>query len=237
MLLKKLPKKLGDPGKFLILCDFPRMDACHVLADLDASINLMPLSIWKKFSLPKLTPTQMTLELVDRSITRPKGVVKEVFVKVVKFHFPTDFVVMDFEADPRVPLNLGRSFLRIGRALIDVYREELTLWVNDKAITFNLNQATIYSSTYDDLSGSDFILEEIKAYLKDESISPKINHANYDPEGDICLIEKLLNDDPFQLPSMDLKQREVVKAKSSIEEPPKLELKELPSHLEYAYLE
>nr|GEV89816.1 reverse transcriptase domain-containing protein [Tanacetum cinerariifolium] len=85
--------------------------------------------------------------------------------------------------------------------------------------------------------GSDFILKEIEAYLKDESISSKIDHANYDPEGDICLIKKLLNDDPFQLPPMDLKQGKVVKEKYSIEEPPKLELKDLPSHLEYAHLE
>nr|GEZ92407.1 reverse transcriptase domain-containing protein [Tanacetum cinerariifolium] len=85
--------------------------------------------------------------------------------------------------------------------------------------------------------GSDFILEDIEAYLKDESISLKIDHVNCDQEGDICLIEKLLNDDPFQLPPMDLKQGEVVKAKSLIEEPLKLELKDLPSHLVYAYLE
>nr|GEZ47758.1 reverse transcriptase domain-containing protein [Tanacetum cinerariifolium] len=83
--------------------------------------------------------------------------------------------------------------------------------------------------------GSDFILEEIEAYLKDESISPEINHADCDLEVDICLIEKLLNDDPFQLLLMDLNQGEVVKAKSSIEEPPDLESKDLPSHLEYAY--
>nr|GEU99231.1 reverse transcriptase domain-containing protein [Tanacetum cinerariifolium] len=108
MLLKKLPKKLGDPGKFLI-------------------------------------PS-------DRSLTRPKGVAKDVFVKVGKFHFSTDFVVVDFEADPRVPLILGRSFLRTGRGLIDVYGEEITLQVNDEAVTFNLNQTTRYSSTYDDLS-------------------------------------------------------------------------------------
>nr|GEU88926.1 reverse transcriptase domain-containing protein [Tanacetum cinerariifolium] len=164
MLLKKLPQKLGDPGKFL-----------------------MPF--------------------------------------------------VDFEADPRVPLILGRSFLRTGRALIDVYGEEITLWVNDEAVTFNLNQTTRYSSTYDDMSGSDFILEEIEAYLKDEPVSPKIDHVNCDPEGYICLIEKLLNDDPFQLPLMYLKQREIIKAKSSIEEPSELELKDLPSHLEYAYLE
>ncbi|GKD01383.1 reverse transcriptase domain-containing protein [Tanacetum coccineum] len=100
MLLKKLPEKLGDPRKFLIPCDFPGMDVCHALADLGASINLMPLSIWKNLSLPKHTPTRMNLELADRSITRPKGVVEDIFVKVGKFHFPTDFVVVDFEADP-----------------------------------------------------------------------------------------------------------------------------------------
>nr|GEX90304.1 reverse transcriptase domain-containing protein [Tanacetum cinerariifolium] len=84
-----------------------RMEVCHALADLKASINLMPLSIWKKLSLPELTPTQMTLKLADRSISRPKGVAEDVFVKVGKFHFLTHFVVVDFEADPRVPLILG----------------------------------------------------------------------------------------------------------------------------------
>ncbi|GJT41987.1 reverse transcriptase domain-containing protein [Tanacetum coccineum] len=274
MLLKKLPEKLGDPGKFLIPCNFSGMDVCHALADLGASINLMPLSFWKKLSLPELTPTRMTLELADRSITHPKGLAEDVYVKVGKFHFPTDFVVVDFEADPRVPLILGRSFLRTGRALIDVYGEEITLRVDNEAVTFNLDQTTRYSSTNDksvnridiidavceeyapellgfsnnDSSGgnptptsepftSEFILEEIEAYLKDDSISPEIDYADCDPEGDICLIEKLLNNDPFQLPPMDLKQSEVTKAKSSIEEPPELELKDLPSHLEYAYLE
>nr|GEU53874.1 reverse transcriptase domain-containing protein [Tanacetum cinerariifolium] len=230
MLLKKLPEKLRDHGKFLIPCDFPRMDVCHALADLGASINLMPLSIWKNLSLHELTPTQMTLELADRSITHPKGVIEDVFIKVGKFHFPTDFVVVDFNVDPRVPLILGRSFLRIGRALIDVYGEEITLWVNDEAVTFNLNQTTRYSSTYDDcgnptltsepilfdsshfltpFEGSDFILEEIEAYLKDESISLEIDHADCELERDICLIEKLLNNDPFQLSPMDLKQGEL----------------------------
>ncbi|GJW27146.1 reverse transcriptase domain-containing protein [Tanacetum coccineum] len=272
MLLKKLPEKLGDPDKFLIPCNFPGMDVCHALADLGASINLMPLSIWKKLSLPELTPTRMTLELADRSITYPKGLAEDVFVKVGKFHFPTDFVVVDFEADPRVPLILGRSFLRTGRALIDVYGEEITLRVDNEAVTFNLDQTTRYSSTNDksvnridiidavceeyapELLGfsnssggnptptsepftSEFILEEIEAYLKDDSISPEIDHADCDPEEDICLIEKLLNNDPFQLPPMDLKQSEVTEAKSSIEEPPELELKDLPSHLEYAFLE
>nr|GEV93048.1 reverse transcriptase domain-containing protein [Tanacetum cinerariifolium] len=106
----------------------------------------------KKISLPELTPTWMTLELADRSITHPKGVAEDVFVKVGKFHFPTDFVVVDFEADPRVPLILGRSLLRTGRALIDVYGEEIILRINDESVTFNLNQTMRYYSTYDDNS-------------------------------------------------------------------------------------
>ncbi|GJV38604.1 reverse transcriptase domain-containing protein [Tanacetum coccineum] len=139
MLLKKLPKKLGDPGKFLIPCNFPGMDVCHALADLGASINLMPLSIWKKLSLPELTPTLMTLKLADRSITYPKGLAEDVFVKVGKFHFPTDFVVVDFEADPRVPLILRRSFLRTSHALIDVYEGEIILRDRNEQITFHVN--------------------------------------------------------------------------------------------------
>ncbi|GJT63066.1 reverse transcriptase domain-containing protein [Tanacetum coccineum] len=189
-----------------------------------------------------------------------------------KLRDPSKLLIPYFKVDPRVPLILGRSFLRTGRALIDVYGEEITLRVDNEAITFNLDQTTRYSSTNDksvnridiidevceeyapELLGfskssggnptptsepltSEFILEEIEAYLKDDSISPEIDHADCDPEGDICLIEKLLNNDPFQLPPMDLKQGEIIKAKPSMEEPPELELKDLPSHLEYAYLE
>ncbi|GKC13814.1 reverse transcriptase domain-containing protein, partial [Tanacetum coccineum] len=139
MLLKKLPEKLGDPGKFLIPCNFPGMDVCHALADLGASINLMPLSIWKKLSLPDLTPTRMTLELADRSITYPKGLAEDVFVKVGKFHFPTDFVDVDLKSDPRVPLILGRSFLRTSRALIDVYKGELILRDDNEQIIFHVD--------------------------------------------------------------------------------------------------
>nr|GEV54248.1 reverse transcriptase domain-containing protein [Tanacetum cinerariifolium] len=247
MLLNKIPEKLGDPSKFLIPCDFSGIDVCHALANHGASINLMPLSIWKNLFIPELTPTRMTLELADRSITPPKGVAEDVFVKVRKFHFSTDFIVVDFEAYPRVPLILGRSFLRTGRDLVDVYGEEITLReYAQEILSFSNNSSggnptstsePILSDSSTPFEGSDFILEEIDAYLKDESISPEIDHANCDPEGDICLIEKLLNDDPFQLPPMDLKQGEVIKEKSLIEEPPELELKDLPSHLEYDYLE
>nr|GEU69182.1 reverse transcriptase domain-containing protein [Tanacetum cinerariifolium] len=210
MLLKKLLEKLRDPDKFLIPCNFSGIE---------------------------LTPTRMTLELADRSITRLKGVAEDVFVKVGKFHFPTDFVVVYFEADPRDPLILGRYFLRTDRALIDVYGEEITLRVNDESVTFNLNQTVRYCSTYDDNSVNRVDVIDIAYFLNDESIPTGIENSFYDPEGDIRYLEKLLNDDPFQLPPMDLKQAEETKAKSLIEEPPELELKELPSHLEYAFLE
>ncbi|GKC09170.1 reverse transcriptase domain-containing protein [Tanacetum coccineum] len=118
---------------------------CLALADLGASINLMPLSIWKKLSLPELTPTQMILELADRSTTSPSGIAKDVFVKVGKFYFLADFVVVDYVFDPPVPLILGRPFLRTTRALIDVYGEELTLRVDDEAITFKVGQTSRYS--------------------------------------------------------------------------------------------
>nr|GEU77514.1 reverse transcriptase domain-containing protein [Tanacetum cinerariifolium] len=200
MLLKKLPEKLGDPGKFLIPCDFLRIDVCHALADLGASINLMPLSIWKKLSLPELTPTRMTVELSDRSITRPKGVAKDVFVKVGKFHFPTDFVVVDFEADPRYN-SKSRNPTMVSNPLLfesESCKEPIVESCLPTLIPFG---------------ESDFFLEEIEDFLNDESIPTGIENSLYDPEG------------------------EDTKAKSSIEEPPELELKKLSSHLEYAFLE
>nr|GEV16015.1 reverse transcriptase domain-containing protein [Tanacetum cinerariifolium] len=118
MLLKKLPKKLGDPGKFLIPYDFPELEECLALANLDASINLMPLFV-KKLSLPELTPTRMNFELANRLVVYSVGVPEDVFVKVRKFYFSTEFVVVDYDVDPRVPLILGRPFLRMARALID----------------------------------------------------------------------------------------------------------------------
>nr|GEW53611.1 reverse transcriptase domain-containing protein [Tanacetum cinerariifolium] len=152
VLLKKLPEKLGDPCKFLIPCDFPGMAECLALADLGASINLMPYSVWKRLSLYDLTPTFMTLELADRSITSPVGIAEDVYVKVSSFYFLANFVVVDFDADPRVPLILGPSFLKTGKALIDVFEGELTLRVGKEAITFNLDQTSRYSANYNDMT-------------------------------------------------------------------------------------
>ncbi|GKC67312.1 reverse transcriptase domain-containing protein [Tanacetum coccineum] len=131
-----LPEKLGDLDKFLIPCEFPRMDECLALADLGASINLMPLSVWKKFSLPKLTPTRMTLELADCSISQPIGIAEDVSVKVGVFHFPTDFVVVDFDADPRrsnsrLPPHLEYAFLEGDDKLPVIIAKDLS--VEEKA--------------------------------------------------------------------------------------------------------
>ncbi|GJR94593.1 reverse transcriptase domain-containing protein [Tanacetum coccineum] len=254
----KLPKKHGDLGKFLIPCDFSALVDCLALADLGASINLMPLSIWKNISLPELTPTQMILELADRSTTRPAGIAEDIFVKLGKFHFPADFVVVDYIVDPRVPLILRRPFLRTARALIDVYGEELTLRVDDEAITFKVRQTRdtlqnvnhgnptpsldpILSISFPSLTlfeVSEFILEEIEACLTNDSIPPGIDDAEFDPEGDLLLLEKLLNDDPSSpLPPKEFHFEELKTIKSSIDDPPELELKELPSHFEYVFLE
>nr|GEX16343.1 reverse transcriptase domain-containing protein [Tanacetum cinerariifolium] len=172
MLLKKLPEKLGDPSKFLIPCNFPRMDTTRYSSTYnDLSVN--------------------RIDIIDVAI-------EEYAQKI-----------------------LGFSKNSSGGNPTSIYKPIIS------------NSSPFLTP----FEGSDFILEEIEAYIKDESISLEINHADCDPKGDIFLIEKLLNNDPFQLPSMDIKQGEVVKAKSSIEEPPKLVLKDLPSHLEYAYLE
>ncbi|GKB46117.1 hypothetical protein Tco_0896870 [Tanacetum coccineum] len=219
---------------------------------LDASLHM------EEAFTPKLTPTQMILELADRSTTRPTGIAKDVFMRVGK----------------------------TTRALIDVYGEELTLQVSDEAITFKVSNTSRYSYNdvesinridvidvaYEEYSqevlgfsdnfksgnptptsepiiaksspsltpfeGGDFILEEIEAYLASDSIPPGIDDAEFDPEGDIRLIEEILNNDPYSpLPSKDLNCEELKTVKSSVDEPLKLELKDLPSHLEYAFLE
>ncbi|GKD57142.1 reverse transcriptase domain-containing protein, partial [Tanacetum coccineum] len=183
VLLKKLPEKLGDPDKFLIPCDFPGMDECLALADLGASINLMPLSVWKKLSLPELTPTCMTLELADRSISQLIGITKDVYVKVEKFQFPADFVVV-----------------------IDMAYEEYSQEVLGFSDMIASGNPTPYydmiistsSPTLTPFGDSDFLLEEVDAFhaLEDDVTSSEVDHSYYDSEGDILLLEAFLNDDP-----------------------------------------
>nr|GEZ56499.1 DNA-directed DNA polymerase [Tanacetum cinerariifolium] len=297
VVLKKLPKKLGDPGRFLIPCDFFEFDNCLALADLGASINLMSLSIWKNLKLPTLNDTKMVLELAERTISKPTSVAENVFVKVDKFYFPADFVVLNFIADPRVPLILGRPFLSTAHALIDVYEGEIILCHDDQSLTLkcgdkpsisynnfqSLNKVDLIDVTCEEYSQevlgfadvvsnevstsyfepivsnssqnftlfneSDFLLfEEEDAFLAvdDESISPEFDATYYDPEGYILILEALLNSNPepplpnqkhyFPEAHNDLKVVKPKNNKSSDDEPPEVELKELPPHLEYAFL-
>nr|GEW42805.1 DNA-directed DNA polymerase [Tanacetum cinerariifolium]GFA16562.1 DNA-directed DNA polymerase [Tanacetum cinerariifolium] len=240
----------------------------------------------------------MTLELADRSISRPIGVVEDVYVKVGSFHFPADFVVVDFDVDPLVPLILERYFLKTERALIDVFKGELTLRVGKEAITLNLDQTSRYSANYNEMTAkqidiidmackeysqevlgfsdviasgnptpyydpivstnsstltlfgnSDFLFEEVDAFLaiEEDPTSPKVDQSYLDAEGDILLLEAFLNNDPSlppptqgnYLPEVrkELKICEAKTDKSLIDEPPEVELKDLPPHLKYAFLE
>nr|GEY23896.1 reverse transcriptase domain-containing protein [Tanacetum cinerariifolium] len=141
VILKKLPEKLGDPRKFLIPYGFGELK-CKALADQGASINLMPLSVWKKLGLPELISTRITLKLANRAICTPAGIARDVFILVSKFTFLADFVIVDYESDPRVPLILGRPFLRTARALIDVHGEEMILRDGDERLTLNMRHDT-----------------------------------------------------------------------------------------------
>nr|GFA58275.1 reverse transcriptase domain-containing protein [Tanacetum cinerariifolium] len=158
VVLKKLPKKLGDPGRFLISCDFIGLDNYLALADLGASINLMPLSIWKKLRLDTLNDTKMVLELADRTISKLTGVAENVFVKVGKFYFPADFIILDFVADPRIPLILGRPFLSTAHALIDVYEGEITPRHDDQSLTLKCGDTpSIFYNNLESLNKVDLI--------------------------------------------------------------------------------
>ncbi|GJR37337.1 reverse transcriptase domain-containing protein [Tanacetum coccineum] len=239
---------VGDPGKFLILCGFSELK-CKALADLGARINLMPLSVWKKLGLPELISTCMTLELANRAIYTPARIARDVFVPIGKFTFPVDFVIVDYESDPRVPLVLGRPFLRTARALIDVHREEMILRDGDERLTLNMRHDTssysnqphkesinmidfcnvsyedyledlfatnhlsgnptlisdpIVSSspTHTSLEESDLIWEEFKAYLASDSFPPGSDDTDFDSDGDLHLIEELLNNDPSSPPPL-----------------------------------
>nr|GEW61873.1 reverse transcriptase domain-containing protein [Tanacetum cinerariifolium] len=216
VILKKLPEKLGDPGKFLIPCGFSELK-CKALADLGASINLMPLSVWKKLGLPKLISTRMTFELANRAICTPAGIARDVFVPVGKFTFPADFIIVDYESDPRVPLILGRPFLRTARASIDVHGEEMILRDGDEGLTLNMRHDTSRYSNQPRKESINFINvfnNSSEDFFEDlflnqpsgnptfsshpELNSPKVNNDIFDSEGCNVLSEKLLDLDSIK---------------------------------------
>nr|GFA57907.1 reverse transcriptase domain-containing protein [Tanacetum cinerariifolium] len=261
VVLKKLPEKLGDPGRFLIPCDFLEFDNWLALADLGATINLMPLTIWKKLRLPTLNDTKMVLELADRTISKPTGVAENVFVKVGKFYFPADFVVLDFVVDPccgDTPSISYNNFESLNKVdLIDATCEEYSQEVLGFADVVSDDVSTPYyepvvsNSSYNltPFNESDYLLlEEADAFIaiNDEPISPEFDATYYDPEGDILILESLLNNNPepppsnqkdyFPLVQKDLKVVEPKNNQFSNDELPEVELKELPPYLEYAFL-
>nr|GEZ29394.1 reverse transcriptase domain-containing protein [Tanacetum cinerariifolium] len=203
VVLKWLEEKLGDPGRFLIPCDFSEFDNCLALADLGASINLMPLSIWKKLKLPALKDTKMVLELADRTISKPTGVAENVFVKVGKFYFPADFVVLYFIADPRVPLILGRPFLSTAHAIINVHEREIIIRQDQQSLTIQCGDILsikkveqINKIDFIEAGGINFESEEIKNFLNDDSIPFGVEDSSFNMDEDVLFLESLLIKEP-----------------------------------------
>nr|GEY09259.1 reverse transcriptase domain-containing protein [Tanacetum cinerariifolium] len=204
VVLKKLLEKLGDPGRLLIPCDFSKFDNCLAILDLGASINLMPLSIWKKLRLPTLNDKKMVLELADRTISKPTGVAENVFVKVGKFCFPADFVVLDFVADPRVPLILGRPFLSTAHATINIYEREIIIRQNQQSLTIQCSDIPFVKKVeqinkidFINAGGIDFESEEIEDFLNDDSIPFGVEDSPFNMDEDILFLESLLSEDPI----------------------------------------
>ncbi|GKD85088.1 reverse transcriptase domain-containing protein [Tanacetum coccineum] len=249
----KVPPKLGDPGNFLIPCNFNKTFSCNALADLGASINLMPYSLYAKLSLETLKPTKMSVRLADRSFQYPVGIAKNMLVEVGKFTFPADFIILEIEEDSKVPLILGRPFLHTADAVIRVKQKLLNLGVGTERMIFNIDSAMKHSYSNDDSCFSidviDEILEEdfdalldegskilytIKGTLLKEEILAEFDEfmvmtadENFDSESDT-------EDPPFKKITINTDY----KIKISLEEPPKdLELKPLPDDLEYVFME
>ncbi|GJW11178.1 reverse transcriptase domain-containing protein [Tanacetum coccineum] len=240
------------------------LDECLALADLGASINLMPLSVFEKLNRQGLTKTRMVLELADRSISTPTGIAEDVFVKVGTFYFPADFVEDALRHDDKsVTFKVGDTKNFSYNAMesvnkvdfIDIACEEYSQEILGFSEVLANGNSTPYfepivdttSPTLTPFEGSDFILEEIEAELSDTSYKTGIDDAECDPENDILLLEAILNSEPLPpLPNhanyfpevrKELKNCEAKTDETSIDEPPEVELKDLPPHLEYAFLE
>ncbi|XP_022014587.1 uncharacterized protein LOC110914075 [Helianthus annuus] len=234
LVLNKLPEKLTDPGIFTIPCLFDNNTNTRALADLGTSINLMPFSLYKKLDLGELAPTRMTLSLADRSVKYPRGIVENLLVKVDKFLFPADFVILDMEADERVPIILGRPFLRTAKTLIDIYDGKITLKVGEERVTFEIDRSMNHPSGSDDYSGPCH-----SVYFLNSFISCVDHCLEYISGADLVVGEKVEE----ELESVDEVEEEgvplipdVLAVSEDTTQPPPLELKVLPSHLEYAFL-
>ena len=243
---KNLPENMKDPGSFTIPCVIGEFEFQKAHCDSGASINLMPLSVAKKLSLGELTPITITLQMADRTMAKPEGVIEDVLVKVGKFIFPVDFIILDMEEDSQVPLLLGRPFLAIGDALIDMQKGVLTLRVGEEAVDFNLPQSLKNLDTdredyklVDDvyLNNSDCFYD-CNAQLpinENEMNFQYLECVNADfPHISLYSTEKVLSLEQNSMDNGDNNEEKEFHQEASTEG---LVLKELPSHLKYAYLE
>nr|GEY97347.1 hypothetical protein [Tanacetum cinerariifolium] len=209
VVLKKLPEKLGDPGRFLIPCDFSEFDNCLALVDLGASINLMPLSIWKKLKLPTLNDTKMVLELADRTISKPTGTpflstahaLIDVYEGEIILRHDDQSLTLKCGDKPSISYNNFQSLNKVD--LIDATCEEYSqevlgfAYVANEVSTPHFEPIVSNSSpTLTPFNESDFYLEEIVDCLNDDSNSEEIEDSEFDMEGDILILEALLNSDP-----------------------------------------
>ncbi|XP_075489545.1 uncharacterized protein LOC142528385 [Primulina tabacum] len=243
----KIPSKLKDPGTFSIPCVIGDIVFHKALCDLGASINLMPLSVFRKLGLGEPKTTRMSLQLVDRSVKYPRGVIEDVLVKVDKFIFPVDFVVLDMEEDVEMPLILGRPFLVTGKALIDVQEGKLRLRLGEEEITFDVFTALKHTLHTDSCIRIDvvdslvcnFVQEAMKDPLE-ATLTTELEDDDLDEEK-AEIVAYFNTNHPWRKPMRmrleDLgEHRDLTPPKSSIEEPPTLELKPLPPHLKYVYI-
>ncbi|XP_070049736.1 uncharacterized protein [Nicotiana tomentosiformis] len=243
--MRPIAKKLSDPGSFTIPCTIRSYAFAKALCDLGESINLMPLAIYKRLGIGRARPTSILLQLADRTVKRPSGVLDDVIVQAGNFVFPVDFVILDCRVDEEIPIILGRPFLATGRALIDCETRELKMRLNDKEITFNVQKSVRRPSEFANCS----LIEDVDVILdeKDETPNAKdplaaclINLEEVDGE-DLAEWVLALEGQGFwkrelEFESFHLEERKTSPAKPSIEEPPQLELKQLPPHPMYAFL-
>ena len=211
------------------------------LCDLGASINLMPTSVFHKLGLGKPKPTTIMLQLADRSVSRPDGIIEDVLVQVGSLIFPVDFVILDFEPDPEVPLILGRPFLATGGELIDVAAGRLTMRAHDKVEVFDVYNALKLPAVYEELSAITVVDAEVaaKCVIAKDPLERVLMGQEIEGDAEAQEFESVLN-----LPNVSMLKKVVEPLdrvlgpapKLSIEEAPKLELKQLPAHLRYAFL-
>ncbi|KAI3445417.1 hypothetical protein Pfo_002082 [Paulownia fortunei] len=240
---QKLPPKLKDPGSFTIPCTIGNSFFDKALCDLGASINLMSLSIFRKLGLGEAKPITVSLQLADRSIKYPRGVIEDVLVKMDKFIFTADFIVLDMEEDQEIPIILGRPFLATGRTLIDMQKGQLILKVQEKQVTFNIFKAMKYPNEKDFCLRVDGTEECVKEFFQSnypgDPLEFCMGGANVNDDADILECLKILDAAPpvfVKRPFEDL-GKAFDQPAPSIEKPPILELKQLPNHLRYSFLD